>query len=126
MIIVTIWWYINNTDDDERAFMEWWRSHAKIHDRTGLLGEFLSRPNRAEDSPFRTVDLRPSDSRYRPFTNVGLWRDEDTFYQQVGQYFSDNNAHEKFEFQRRDRIVMKTEQFRMGSWSPPAEQGVVD
>lgn len=116
MVIVLIWWRILPTDQAVQAFLEWWKSHATIADDSALAGEFLSSPLPAGSLPFASDDLSPADGSYRAFVNVGLWRDLESFYSQVGQYFNDDAPPREFEAQRRRRTILVPQAMRLGGW----------
>jgi hypothetical protein len=127
MIIVLIHWCIKPTDTAVSQFLEWWKDEATISNKTGLVGEFLSAPLPANQFRFRVDDLapRPENEAYRPFVNVGIWRDRESFYQEVGQYFRDDKPPMEFEAKRRRRTILEPKEWRIGAWYLP-ETGTCD
>jgi hypothetical protein len=117
MVIVLISWRIKPTDDAVEQFKAWWRDHANVDDRSGLFGEFLSSPVPADELPFETDDMRVPHGEYRPFVNVGLWRDVEAFQTQIVKNFSDDKPPHPFEAERRRRTVLVPDERRMGAWT---------
>ena len=121
MIIVLIHWRIKPTDIAEREFFEHWCNKAKIDDKTGLGGEFLSAPIPASQLPFRTDDLTFGHGLLdcRHFINVGMWKDWESFYEQVGKLMSDDKPLLPFEADRRTRTILEPKTQRIGGWQFP-------
>lgn len=124
LAIVLIEWSIRPKEEAVSAFMEYWTKAAGIEDSAGLVGEFLSAPVPAADElsfPVKVDDLGASDSdpNVWRFINVGLWKDRQTFYEQVGRHMTDKK--QWFEAKRRRRIVLEPQEGRRGKWElPPA------
>jgi hypothetical protein len=118
MAIVLIEWSIKPDNDSITEFMDWWRDHAIIHDKSGLTGEFLSAPvPKSELSLSVEVDdLGTSEAGASAwkFINVGFWRDHQTFREQVGKYMTDEPK--SFEAGQRRRIVLEPQEWRLGEW----------
>lgn len=123
MIIALIFWRIKPTDEAVSQFLTWWREDAIIGDKVHLAGEYLSEPLPASRLPFRVDDLAPRDDEpsYRPFVNVGLWKDWESFFDQVGHNFGDDQPLMSFEARRRTRTLLEPTETRVGLWSLPAE-----
>lgn len=117
MVIVLIKWRIKPSESAVGAFKNWWREHAEIADRCGLVGEFLSEPVPEEQLPYASDDLAPASGEFWPFVNVGLWRDEEAFRSQVAQYFKDDEPPQDFEAARRTRTVLLPREWRLGEWN---------
>src|SRR5262245_35753050 len=92
MIVVLIHWRIKPTDEAVGQFFDYWTKMATIRDKSGLAGEFLSAPVPANKLPFRVDDLSlgPGVLDCRHFINVGLWKDWESFYQEVGKMMNDD------------------------------------
>jgi hypothetical protein len=116
MIIVLIRWFIKPDDESVARFKTWWASTATIKDTSGLAGEFLSEPLAADTVEYACDDMRSPEGAYLPYVNVGLWRDEVAFHDQVAQYFSDGEPIQSFEAQRRARTILTPVEVRMGHW----------
>lgn len=121
--IVLIEWRIKPNQEAVSAFMEYWTKVAGIEDTAGLVGEFLSAPVPADELslPVKVDDLGAGDSNSKAwrFINVGLWKDIQTFYEQVGKHMTDKK--QSFEVKRRRRIILEPQEWRRGGWElPPA------
>ena len=127
MIVVLIHWRIKTSNEAVTEFFEWWKSKAVIADKTNLVGEFLSAPLPASRFPFRVDDLshKGKEVDHRAFVNLGIWRDWESFYEQVGKNFNDNNPPLPFEAARRSRTILEPNEWRIGK-SPLPEQGTCD
>lgn len=123
MIAVLIHWRIKPTPEAEKAFLDFWTRVAKIEDKSGLVGEFLSQPLPASQFPFMVDDLSPppGDVPCRRFINIGLWKDWQSFYDQVGKNMRDDKPMLEFEAARRTRTVLEPKQWRIGKFSLPAK-----
>ncbi len=119
MIIVLIHWRIKATDEAVSAFLDYWATAARVNDKADLAGEFLSQPVPASKLPFRTDDLTFGHGLLdcRHFMNVGVWKDWESFYEQVGQYMNDDKPLLPFEAERRTRTVLDPKQWRIGQWA---------
>ncbi|MBE7367674.1 hypothetical protein [Ramlibacter pallidus] len=126
MIIVLIHWRIKPTDEAESEFFRFWTETAKVEVKEGLAGEFLSAPLRqppdAPRFPFAVDDLSAGHSQgtCRHFVNVGIWKDWQSFYAQVGKFMNDDAPLKPFEAERRTRTVLDPQEFRIGSWALPS------
>ena len=123
MVIVLIHWRIKPTEEAIKRFLDFWQTKATIKNKTGLIGEFLSKPLGVDKVPFKVDDLSPKadDAPYVSFVNVGLWKDMEAFYQQVGQYFNDDNPLLDFEQYRRTRTILNPESWRIGNYNTPEQ-----
>jgi hypothetical protein len=116
VVIVLIHWRIKPDVASEAAFLEFWRTVARISDKTNLIGEFLSAPVLATNFPFLVDDFSAGHSQgaCKHFMNIGLWRDWKSFEQEVGKYFDDAKPMQPFEAQRRTRTVLEPKEWRRG------------
>ena len=121
MIIVLIHWRIKPTDQAVSGFFEWWKNEAPIKDKINLAGEFLSAPIPARQFPFRVDDLTFGHGLLdcRHFVNVGIWKDWDSFYEQVGKHMNDDKPLLSFEADRRTRTILEPQQWRIGQFGLP-------
>ena len=119
MIIVLIHWRIKPTPEDEQAFLTWWKNDAPINDKCNLIGEFLSAPMPAKDFKFAVNDLsaRTDEPAHKAFINVGLWKDWESFFEEVGHNFNDDNPPKPFEAARRTRTILSPEEWRRGDFN---------
>lgn len=79
--IVLVEWRIKKGREQE--FLDYWSTRATIADRSGLIGEFLSRVEDPEKFPWMQWRLDPS---WTTFVNVGFWRTSSDFQQQIGRF----------------------------------------
>ena len=107
--IVLVEWRIKKGREAE--FLKYWSTRATIQDRSGLIGEFLSRVEDQKQFPWMTWSL---DRRWTTFVNVGFWRDDADFDQQIGQYIDNKKPPLAFEAERRRRVFLAPERWRMG------------
>jgi hypothetical protein len=108
--IVLVEWRIKKGREDE--FLDYWSTRATIADRSGLIGEFLSRVEDRKQFPWMVWGL---DRRWTTFVNVGFWRDGADFQQQIGRFIDNSKPPLAFEAQRRRRVLVAPERWRMGN-----------
>ena len=108
--IVLVEWRIKKGREDE--FLEYWSTQATIGDRSGLIGEFLSRVEDKKQYPWMVWNLDP---RWTTFVNVGFWRDGDDFQQQIGRFINNSKPPLAFEAQKRRRVFVAPERWRIGA-----------
>lgn len=116
MIIVLIHWRIKPDAVSETAFLDFWKTVAKVSDKENLIGEFLSAPLSAKDFPFKVDDLSVGHSKdsCTHFVNVAMWKDWESFQHQVGKYFDDAKPMQPFEAERRSRTILDPKEWRRG------------
>lgn len=131
MIIVFIDWYIKPDKVDE--FLTFWKQEAKIENRNGLIGEFLSKPADIEYKSWITwhmatdifVDSCTPETQempaYERFINIGLWMNEKDFEDAVAKYFNDNNSRKDFEAKQRRRALLTPQAWRIGQGKLPGD-----
>ena len=107
--IVVVEWRIKK--GWENAFLEYWSTQSTVPDRSGLINEFLSRIESQEQFPWIVCDLNETWSTY---VNVGFWRAGADFQQQLGRFIDDTEPLLAFEAQRRQRIFLAPERWRIG------------
>jgi hypothetical protein len=123
MIIILVHWQIRPGREEE--FLAYWRGSAIVRDRSGLIGEFLSRvvPGDPVALPWITWSL-PADSSADAihYANVGLWRSEQEFVAQIAGDFGDDRPIAPFELHRRRRLLLAPQAWRIGRTPlPPAD-----
>ena len=118
MVIVLIHWKVKHDRVDE--FHQHWRQKTVVHDRAGLIGEFLSEACHTSEFPWITWDLTGCEGKYRSFINVGIWRDAETFHEQVARYFPQSKPLD-FEYEMRVRTVLRPDSWRIGDSHLPID-----
>jgi hypothetical protein len=108
--IVLVEWRIKKGREQE--FLEYWSKQATIADRSGLIGEFLSRVEDRKQFPWMVWDL---DKRWTTFVNVGFWRSGDDFHEQIGRFINNAKPPLAFEAQKRRRVFVAPERWRVGA-----------
>lgn len=102
----------------EAEFLGYWSTRAAIEDRAGLICEFLCS---VEDrGRFPWITSRALDPRWTSFFNVGLWRDTAAFQDQIGRHIDDARPSLDFEAERRERVFLSPERWRLGRSALPA------
>ena len=114
MRIVLIEWRIRKGQEEQ--FLEYWSKRAVVQDRSGLIAEFLSRVESPQQYPWITWEF---DERWTTFVNVGLWRDASDFEEQIGRYMDDTRPPLAFEAERRRRVMVAPERWRVGGTGLP-------
>jgi hypothetical protein len=117
MRIVLVEWRIRRGHEEE--FLDYWSSRATVRDRTGLIGEFLSCVEDRNEYPWMIWEL---DERWTTFVNVGLWRQGADFQEQIGRLIDDTQPLMTFEAERRRRVFVAPERWRMGGTVLPASE----
>ena len=108
--IVLVEWRIKKGQENE--FLTYWSTQATIQDRTGLVGEFLSRVEDQKQFPWMVWDLNPG---WTTFVNVGFWRNGADFQQQIGRFIDNSRPPLAFEAERRRRVLVAPERWRIGA-----------
>jgi hypothetical protein len=108
--IVLVEWRIKKGREDE--FLDYWSTRATISDRSGLIGEFLSRVEDRKQFPWMVWDL---DRRWTTFVNVGFWRDGADFQEQIGRFIDNSKPPQAFEATKRRRVFIAPERWRIGA-----------
>ena len=120
MVIVVIKWSIKAEMIED--FRGYWAQEARVQDRMGLVGEFLSEVGSKDDYPYITWTL--DDQGGEPsqvYVNVGIWMDPVAFQDQIARYFNDDGPIREFEATRRVRTVLMPRWWRIGDASLPAD-----
>jgi len=114
MIIAVINYFYKPNQKAVDAGRKWWREIAKIADKGGLHGEFLSVPIPAENFDFPVDDLHSPHDEYWRYTNFGLWEDYEWFEQEIVPKIS--GKVEPFEAKPRERSIFSVREVRLGGW----------
>ncbi len=117
MRIVLVEWRI--IKGQENHFLDYWSRREVIDDRSGLIGEFLSRVEDPATFSWMTCELSPD---WTCFVNVGLWRDADAFQAQIGWRLDDNRPKMAFEYERRRRTFLGPQRWRFGGTEFPVSE----
>lgn len=123
MVIVLVKWKIK--PGQEEQFLAHWKQELTVRDDRELVGEFLCTPNSREYVTWRLPD--PDDPECEIFLNVGIWKNESAFIDQISPYFADNEKLLPFEASRRVRTLITSETWRIGASHLPeiSSEGVV-
>lgn len=114
--LVVVHWKIKSGRESE--FLDHWSTRAAVKNRAGLLCEFLCS---VEDrGRFPWITSRTLDPRWTSFFNVGLWRDAAAFQDQIGRHIDDARPPLDFEAERRERVFLSPERWRLGRSPLPA------
>ena len=108
--IVLVEWRIKKGREQE--FLDYWSTRATIGERSGLIGEFLSRVEDHKQFPWMVWSLDP---RWTTFVNVGIWRSGSDFQEQVGRFIDNSRPPLAFEAQHRRRVFVAPERWRVGN-----------
>ena len=121
MFIVLIHWRIKPTEEDIAKFRAKWKSMA-INNDTNLIGEFLSEPMTEKEVVYPIDALGPDEFEpYISFVNVGIWKDEPSFFAEIGKYIpAPGGALNDFEKYPRRRIPLNPILWRIGKFELPA------
>ena len=114
MRIVLVEWRIRKGEEEQ--FLEYWSKRVPVLDRSSLIGEFLSRVESRQQYPWITWELS---ERWTTFVNVGLWREASDFEEQIGRYMDNTRPPMAFEAERRRRVLVAPERWRMGGTGLP-------
>ena len=108
--IVAVEWRIKKGQENE--FLEYWSTRATIPDRSGLVAEFLNRVESREQFPWMVWEFNEG---WTTFINVGIWREGADFQQQIGRFIDNSRPPLAFEADKRRRVFMAPERWRIGS-----------
>ncbi len=108
--IVAVEWRIKKGQENE--FLEYWSTRATIPDRSGLVAEFLNRVESREQFPWMVWEFNEG---WTTFVNVGIWREGADFQQQIGRFIDNSRPPLAFEADRRRRVFMAPERWRIGN-----------
>ena len=108
--IVAVEWRIRKGQENE--FLEYWSTRFIIPDRSGLVAEFLNRVESREQFPWMVGEFNEN---CPTFINIGIWREGADFQQQIGRFIDNSRPPLAFETDRRRRVFMAPERWRIGS-----------
>lgn len=123
MIVVIILWKVLPGDENRRAFFEHWAQALELGDRSGLVGEYLSRPLSQNEVEFDCSLLGVSaGDEYVPYFNVGIWDSLDAFRQQIIERIVEQGPEKHdFEYEPRKRMILAPQLWRVAGAQPPTE-----
>lgn len=113
--IVIVHWKIK--PGREAEFLDYWSTRSVIGDRSGLVGEYLSSVANRDRAPW--INWQNLSLKYTSYFNVGVWRDVDAFQEQIGQFIDNDRPSLPFEAERRERVLLNPETWRIGRSTPP-------
>ncbi len=108
--IVAVEWRIKKGQENE--FLEYWSTRSTIPDRAGLVAEFLNRVESREQFPWMVWEFNEG---WTTFINIGIWREGADFQQQIGRFIDNSRPPLAFEADRRRRVFMAPERWRIGN-----------
>jgi hypothetical protein len=120
--IVIILWKIKAGADNRQAFFKHWAEKLEIDDKAGLVGEFLSCPQSADEAgpEFSVFGAHASDE-YELYFNVAIWETLDAFRAEViEKYLGGDPADKPFLFEPPRRMALSPKQWRVGAAPLPA------
>ncbi|HRJ68556.1 MAG TPA: hypothetical protein PK812_03030 [Beijerinckiaceae bacterium] len=119
MRIVVVEWKIKKGREQE--FLDYWAERSTIPNRDGLVAEFLSTVDSKEKWPWINW-LGPIDKPgITTFYNVGLWRDGESFQDNIGKFIDNNRPPLDFEGEKRTRVFLAPQRWRVGETRVPAK-----
>jgi hypothetical protein len=113
--IILVEWRIKKGRENE--FLEYWSTRSTVPDRAGLIAEFLNRVESREQFPWIRWDF---DEGWTTFVTTGFWREAADFQQNFGRFIDDTKPPMEFEAQRRRRVFLAPERWRIGGSSLPS------
>jgi hypothetical protein len=115
MWIVLVEWRIRKGREDE--FLDYWSTRSRIGNRAGLVAEFLSRAESSEAFPWIRWETDPS---WTTYVNIGIWSTASAFQENFGRFIDDSQPPMDFEAERRRRVILESERWRMGAVALPS------
>jgi hypothetical protein len=109
MRIILVEWRIKKGRENE--FLEYWSTRSTVPDRSGLIAEFLNRVENREQFPWIRWEFNES---WTTFVTTGLWREAADFQQNFGRFIDDTKPPFEFEAERRRRVLVAPERWRIG------------
>lgn len=115
MRTVVVEWKIKAGREEE--FEKYWAERSTIPNRDGLIAEFLSKV----DTKWTWINwLGPINKPgITTYYNVGLWRDGDSFQDQIGKFIDNNRPSLDFEGEKRTRVLLAPQLWRVGETGLP-------
>ena len=123
MHLVLIHWKIIRTEQAVQDFLRYWSDVLTIPDRSGLFGEFLSRPMKPEETGLFHNGVALHDTpAYYSFINIGLWEDVSAFQEQIDRPYRRRGLSKlPFEYEKCQGLLLQPCQWRLGTASLPAQ-----
>lgn len=113
--IVIVHWKIK--PGREAEFLNYWSTRSVVEDRSGLVSEYLSSIESRDLAPW--INWQRLSPAYISYFNVGIWHDLTAFQDQIGQYIDNNRSPLPFEAERRERVLLAPEAWRIGRSTLP-------
>jgi hypothetical protein len=122
--IVLIHWKIKK--ELAADFEQSWKTVFTVKNREGLIGEFLSKIERRDQTyPYITWPIICENPDHEEncvhYINVALWNSHQRFFDEVGSYMKDDKPICEFEIERRRRVSVTPTEWRVSTGRLPAE-----
>ncbi|MCA0344322.1 MAG: hypothetical protein LCH99_31975 [Proteobacteria bacterium] len=117
MRTVVVEWKIKKGREQE--FIDYWATRSTIPNRDGLIAEFLSTVDSKDKWPWINWAGPIDKPGVTTFYNVGLWRDGESFQDQIGKFIDNNRPPLDFEAERRTRVFLAPQRWRVGETALP-------
>lgn len=117
MRIVAVEWKIKKGREQE--FLDYWATRSTIPNRDGLIAEFLSGVDSKDKWPWINWAGPIDKPGITTYYNVGLWRDGDSFQDQIGKFVDNNRPPLDFEAEKRTRVFLAPQRWRVGETALP-------
>lgn len=117
MRIVAVEWKIKKGREQE--FIDYWSTRSTIPNRDGLIAEFLSGVDSKDKWPWINWTGPIDKPGITTYYNVGLWRDGDSFQDQIGKFVDNNRPPLDFEAEKRTRVFLAPQRWRVGETALP-------
>jgi hypothetical protein len=111
--VVIVEWTIRK--GRECDFLVYWSTRATVPDRSGLIGEYLSAVE-----PKRWIVWGSSENA-TTYYNIGLWRDDAAFEDQIGRHIDLSRPPLEFEAAPRRRVFLAPQRWRGGAVQLPTQ-----
>ena len=119
MRIVAVEWKIKKGREQE--FLDYWSTRATVANRGGLIAEFLSGVDSKEKWPWINWTGPIDKPGITTYYNIGLWKDGDSFQDQIGKFVDNNRPPLDFEAERRTRVFLAPQRWRAGQTNLPSK-----
>lgn len=119
MRIVVVEWKIKKGREQE--FLNYWAERSTVPNREGLISEFLTGVDSKEKWPWINWAGPIDKPGVTTFYNVGMWRDGESFQDQIGKFVDNNRPPLDFEAERRTRVFLAPQRWRVGQAGLPAK-----
>lgn len=103
----------------EQDFLHYWSQRSVIPNRSGLISEFMTGPEGHEKWPWINWGASTPRTDATIFYNIGFWRDEASFQEQIGKFIDSNRPPLDFELEKRKRLMLAPLRWRAGESTFP-------